>query len=300
MSDTAKVYRSTPSSAELSPRTSRSHRSIIGRKVIGYLVLILMLLVIIAPFYWMVSTSFKGNLEISNFPPTLFPAHPILTQYEQAFGQYGFGVYFRNSVIVSIISTIVVIFFASMASYAIARLPIRGKAPLMVTLLAISTFPQVAVISPLFILMERIGWLNSYQALIIPYVAFNLPFAIWVMRTYFAGIPKELDEAARVDGANIWTTMFRVILPLATPGIFTGGIFTFVACWTEFFFALVFNNDTAFRTIPIGIALFSGQYTIPYGTIFAGSTVAVAPIVILVLIFQKWVVAGLTAGAVKG
>ncbi|MCY0874923.1 MAG: carbohydrate ABC transporter permease [Firmicutes bacterium] len=285
-----------------SPSLSRSmsHRSILGRKFIGYLVLVLMLLIIIAPFYWMVITSFKGNLEISNFPPTLFPQHPTVSQYTQAFGQYGFGVYFRNSVIVSISATIIVVLLASMASYAIARLPIRGKASLMVTLLAISTFPQVAVISPLFILMERLGWLNSYQALIIPYTAFNLPFAIWVMRTYFVGIPKELDEAARVDGAGIMTTIFRVILPLATPGLFTGAIFTFVACWTEFFFALVFNNDTAYRTIPIGIALFSGQYTIPYGTIFAGSTVAVAPIVILVLLFQKWVVAGLTAGAVKG
>lgn len=279
---------------------SMGARSIICRKLIGYVVLILMLLVIIAPFYWMVITSFKGNLEISNYPPTLFPQHPTVSQYTQAFGQYGFGVYFRNSVIVSVISTIIVVLLASMASYAIARLPIRGKAPLMVMLLAISTFPQVAVISPLFILMERLGWLNSYQALIIPYTAFNLPFAIWVMRTYFVGIPKELDEAARVDGAGILTTIFRVILPLATPGLFTGAIFTFVACWTEFFFALVFNNDTAFRTIPIGIALFSGQYTVPYGTIFAGSTVAVAPIVILVLLFQKWVVAGLTAGAVKG
>jgi len=300
MSDPAAILSGGKGRKPPSPRESMSRRNVIVKKTIGYMVLVLMLLVIIAPFYWMVVTSFKGNLEISNIPPTLFPHHPILTQYEQAFGVYGFGVYFRNSIIVSVSATIVVILFASLASYAIARLPIRGKAPLMVGLLAISTFPQVAVISPLFILLERLGWLNSYQALIIPYVAFNLPFAIWVMRTYFVGIPKELDEAARVDGANLFTTIFRVILPLATPGLFTGGVFTFVACWTEFFFALTFNNDTAFRTIPVGIALFSGQFTIPYGTIFAGSTVAVAPIVILVLIFQKWVVAGLTAGAVKG
>lgn len=277
-----------------------SHSQLIFRKSVGYVVLILMLLVIIAPFYWMVVTSFKDNVDIGSYPPHLLPLHPTLTQYQQAFGENGFGVYFKNSVIVSIVSTFVVLILASMASYAIARLPIRGKAPIMVTLLAISTFPQVAVVSPLFILMERIGWLNSYQALIVPYVAFNLPFAIWVMRTYFAGIPRELDEAARVDGASVMGTVFRVILPLATPGLFTGGIFTFVACWTEFFFALVFNNNTAFRTIPVGIALFGSQYSIPYGTMFAASTIAVAPIVILVLIFQKWVVAGLTAGAVKG
>lgn len=270
------------------------------RRFIGYLALILMLLTIAAPFYWMVATSFKTNLSIGNFPPSLFPHHPTFYHYIRAFTFYNFGIYFRNSVIVSLISTVVVVLLASLASYSIARLPIRGKAPLMVALLAISTFPQVAVIAPLFLLLQGVGWLNSYQALIIPYVAFNLPFAIWVMRTYFAGIPKELDEAARVDGASVLTTVFRVILPLSTPGLFTGAIFTFVACWTEFFFALTFNSSISYRTIPVGIALFSGQFTIPYGTIFAGSTVAVLPIVILVLIFQKWVVAGLTSGAVKG
>lgn len=259
-----------------------------------------MLVIIIAPFLWMVDTSLKSNLEIGNYPPNILPSPPTFYHYIRAFSVYGFGTYFRNSVVVSIIATVVVLILASMASYAIARLPIRGKAPLMVGLLAISTFPEVAVISPLFIIMQRLGWLNSYQSLIVPYVAFNLPFAIWVMRTYFAGIPKELDEAARVDGAGIFTTVVRVIMPLATPGLFTGGVFTFVACWTEFLFALVFNSSPSFRTIPVGIALFSGQFTIPYGTIFAGSTVAVLPIVILVLIFQKWVVAGLTAGAVKG
>ncbi len=270
------------------------------RKSIGYIVLVLMLLIIIAPFFWMVDTSFKSNLDIGNFPPSFIP-HPFtFYHYIRAFSFYNFGIYFRNSVVISIVATIVVLILASLASYAIARLPIRGKAPLMVMLLAISTFPEVAVISPLFLIMKNLNWLNSYQSLIIPYVAFNLPFAIWVMRTYFAGIPKELDEAARVDGAGIMTTLFRVIMPLATPGLFTGGVFTFVACWTEFLFALVFNSSTNYRTISVGIALFSGQFTIPYGTIFAGSTVAVLPIVILVLIFQKWVVAGLTAGAVKG
>ena len=271
-----------------------------ARRTAGYLVLVLLLAGIIAPFFWMVDTSFKTNLDIGNFPPSFIP-HPFtLAHYRKAFATYGFGVYFRNSVVVSVIATAAVLFLASLASYAIARLPIRGKAPLMVALLAISTFPEVAVISPLFVILQRLGWLNSYQALIVPYTAFNLPFAIWVMRTYFAGIPKELDEAARVDGAGVLTTVFRVILPLSTPGLFTGGIFTFVACWTEFLFALVFNSSQNYRTIPVGIALFSGQYSIPYGTIFAGSTVAVLPIVILVLLFQKWVVAGLTAGAVKG
>ncbi len=277
-----------------------SKAQLLTRKWIGYIVLILMLLIIIAPFYWMVITSLKSNNEISAIPPSMFPIHPTFSQYTQTFGQFGFGIYFRNSLIVSIISTIVVVILASLASYAIARLPIRGKTFIMVTLLVISTFPQVSVISPLFVIMEHLGWLNSYQALIIPYVAFNLPFAIWIMRTYFAGIPRELDEAARVDGAGVLTTVFRIILPLSTPGLFTGAIFTFVACWTEFFFALVFNTDNSFRTIPVGIALFGGQFTIPYGTIFAASTVAVLPIVILVLIFQKWVVAGLTSGAVKG
>ena len=188
----------------------------------------------------------------------------------------------------------------TLAGYALGRLPMRGKFPLMVTLLMISVFPAVAVLAPLYLLMRDIGWLNSYQALILPYTAFNLPFAIWILRNYMLGIPKEMEETGRIDGAGPLRTVWTIILPMALPGVFTAGIFCFTACWTEFLMALTFNSSNNFRTIPVGIAEFGGNFQTPYGTIFAASVVAVVPIGILVFIFRKFVISGLTSGAVKG
>ncbi len=148
--------------------------------------------------------------------------------------------------------------------------------------------------------MKVLGWLKRYQALIIPYTAFNFPFATWIVRNYMLGIPREMEETARIDGAGPLTTLWQVILPQARPGLFTAGIFTFTACWTEFLMALSFNSNNSYRTIPVGIALFGSQFTIPFGTIFAASTAAAIPIAVLVLVFRKSVVSGLTAGAVKG
>ena len=188
----------------------------------------------------------------------------------------------------------------TLAGYALGRLPMRGKFTTLVILLIISVFPAVAVLAPLYLLMREIGWLNSYQALILPYTAFNLPFAIWILRNYMLGIPKEMEETGRIDGAGPLRTVWTIILPQALPGLFTAGIFCFTACWTEFLMALTFNNANNYRTIPVGIAEFGGNFQVPYGTIFAASVVAVVPIGILVFIFRKFVISGLTSGAVKG
>jgi multiple sugar transport system permease protein len=253
---------------------------------------------VIVPLYWMISSSFKGQAGISQ--ATFFPHDVSTVNYSTAFSQYTFGRYILNSILVAAISTALVLFLATMAGYALGRLPMRGKVPVMVVLLMISVFPVIAVIAPLFLLMKSIGWLNSYQALIVPYTAFNLPFSIWIMRNYMLGIPKEMEETGRIDGAGPIRTLWSIVLPQATPGLFTAGIFTFTACWTEFLMALSFNSENNFRTIPVGIALFGSQFTIPFGTIFAASTVAAVPIAIIVLTFRKSVVSGLTAGAVKG
>jgi multiple sugar transport system permease protein len=271
-----------------------------ARKVFGLVVLLFFLLVILLPIYWMVVTSFKPDMDLGAYPPSLWPHQWTLQHYKEAFVQFNFGNYIRNSLIISCISTALVLAFSSMAGFAIARLPIRGKVPLLISLLVISMFPAISIVSPLYMLMKQLGWLNSYQALIIPYVAFNLPFSIWIMRNYFLQIPKALFEAAKVDGATVFQTYLRIYVPLTTPGMFTAAVFTFVATWTEFFMAITFNSSDSMRTIPVGIALFSGPYTVPYGTIFAGSVVAIVPIVILTIIFRKWIVSGLTQGAVKG
>ncbi|MGH3234913.1 MAG: carbohydrate ABC transporter permease, partial [Streptosporangiaceae bacterium] len=233
-------------------------------------------------------------------PPQYFP-HPLtLGNYRDAFGPNDFGIYFRNSLIVTLIATALVLIIGTLAGYALGRLPMRGKFTLMVTLLIISVFPEIAVIAPLYALLKNLGWLNSYQALIIPYTAFNLPFAIWILRNYMLGIPREMEETGRIDGASPLRTLWSIILPMALPGIFTAAIFCFTACWTEFLMALTFDSTNNYRMIPVGIAEFGTVYTVPYGTIFAASVVAVVPIGILVFIFRKFVISGLTSGAVKG
>ena len=257
-------------------------------------------LFILLPLYWLIATSFKNPNSIGNSPPSLGPTPFSTGNYSNAFKGYDFGIYFRNSVIVCVTATALVLILGTLAGYALGRLPMRGKFPTLVILLMISVFPEVAVIAPLYLLMRNLHLLNSYPALIIPYTAFFLPFAIWILRNYFLGIPKEMEETGRIDGASPLRTVWTIVLPQALPGLFTAGIFTFTACWTEFLMALTFNSSNNYRTIPVGIAEFGGNFQVPYGTIFAASVVAVVPIGILVFIFRKFVISGLTSGAVKG
>jgi multiple sugar transport system permease protein len=253
-----------------------------------------------APLYWMAVSSLKGPEEIGAKPPALWPDNATLDNYGQAFTDNNFGTYLLNSVLVSVVATALVLSLSAFAGYALARLPLRGKAPIMVSLLMISLFPTIALAAPLFLLMRDIGWLNSYQGLILVYTALNVPFAVWILRNFFLGIPKEMEEVAWVDGASPVRTVLSVILPQARPGMFTAAIFTFTACWTEFLIGLTLNTADQFRTMPVGLALFGSQFTVPYGTIFAAATVSVLPIALLVLVFRRAVVSGLTAGAVKG
>jgi multiple sugar transport system permease protein len=255
-------------------------------------------LFILLPLYWLIASSFKAPNDVGT--TQLFPNPISGANYSNAFVGFDFGIYFRNSLVVTIIATALVLVLGTLAGYALGRLPMRGKFTTLVILLMISVFPEVAVIAPLFLLMKEIGWLNSYQALILPYTAFNLPFAIWILRNYMLGIPKEMEETGRIDGAGALRTVWTIILPQALPGLFTAGIFCFTACWTEFLMALTFNDSNNFRTIPVGIADFGGNFQVPYGTIFAASVVAVVPIGILVFVFRKFVISGLTSGAVKG
>jgi len=276
-------------------RTRKSwHKVINGVNISAFLVV----LFIVLPLYWLIISSFKTPPALGASPPQYWPNPWSGANYSQAFNQYDFGQYFINSVIVTIVATALVLIFGTLAGYALGRLPMRGKFTLMVTLLIISLFPEIAVIAPLYTLLKDLGWLNSYQGLIIPYTAFNLPFAIWILRNYMLGIPKEMEETARVDGAGPLRTVWSIILPMALPGVFTAGIFCFTACWTEFLMALTFNINL--KTIPVGVATFGTALEVPFGTIFAASVVAVVPIGILAFIFRKNIISGLTSGAVKG
>jgi multiple sugar transport system permease protein len=277
-------------------RSGASHgwRRYINFATVGSVIIALFVLL---PMYWMFASSFKTQGNVSASPPQWFPIPFSGSSYQSAFND-GFGGFVLNSLIVSVCSTVLVLFLGTLAGYSLGRLPVRGKYPIMVTLLMISVFPTIAVVPPLYLVMREVGWLNTYQALILPYTAFNLPFAIWILRNYFLGISMSMEESARIDGAGPVRTLVSVIVPQVTPGLFTAGMFTFTACWTEFLMALSFNFQK--KTIPVGIASFGAQFTVPYGAYFAASVIAVVPIAALVLIFRKAVVSGLTAGAVKG
>lgn len=280
----------------------RSRRRTGWRRVVNgvNVAALLVFLFIVLPLYWMIASSFKTTANVGASPPQYFPVPVSIQNYSVAFNGYPFGRYIVNSVIVAVVATTLVLVLGTLAGYALGRLPMRGKFTVLVMLLMISVFPEIAVVSPLYLLLREIGWLNSYQALILPYTAFFLPFAIWILRNYFLGIPHEMEESARIDGASPVRTLWSIIMPQAWPGLFTAGIFTFTACWTEFLMALSFNSATDYRTIPVGVALFGAQFTVPYGVLFAASVVAVVPIGILVFVFRRSVVSGLTAGAVKG
>lgn len=262
----------------------------------GLLIVVLTLL----PLYWMAAASLKSPREIGAAPPSPVPKAPSLGNYQEAFARNGIGHYLLNSVLVSSLSTMVVLALAFFAGYGLARMPVRGRRGIMTALLMLAVFPPIAMVVPLFLMERQLGLLNSYSGLVVPYVALNLPFAVWIMRNYLVGIPGELEEAATVDGAGPVRTALTVVLPLARPGLFTAGVFTFTATWTEFLLALTFNGQDEYRTVPVGIALFTSQYQVPYGTIFAGAMAATVPIAVLVMVFRRSIVSGMTSGAVKG
>lgn len=258
------------------------------------------LIVLLAPLYWMVAASFTPSVDIADWPPHWFPTTPTLSNYRDAFAAQGFAGYLRNSLIVSTASTALTLLVGSPASYALARLRLPGRQVLLIGILGLTMFPPLAVLLPLFSILRALGWLNTYQALVFPYTAFNLPLTIWILTTFFQEIPRELEEAAEVDGAGVMTVLSRIVLPLAGPGLASAAILVFIACWTEFLFALTFNSSDTMRTLPVGIALFGGQFVLPWGTIFAGSVIAILPLVVLVVLFQRLMITGLTRGAVKG
>ena len=254
----------------------------------------------LAPFLWFASIGLKTQMEITAIPPELFPKHLSLQAVHEALSRYGLLHFIRNSLIVAASTTIVCVTVGSLAAYPLARLKIRFRRAILLGILAVAMFPQISIAGPIWRILRSLGWLNTYQGLILPYLALTLPLAVWILANFFRQLPPELEEAARVDGASLFQTLTRVIMPLAAPGVFTAGILTFIYSWNEFFFALLIMTENRVQTLPVGIALFPGEHTMPWGEISAASTIATIPLIVLVLFFQKRIIAGLTAGAVKG
>lgn len=265
-----------------------------------YVFLALFVFFVMFPFLWVLLSSVKPLSELFGDKAfDWFTSHPTLKSYVSVFVNYPFLRYLWNSTVVATITTVYTVFVAAFAAYAIARLEFKGKTVILGLVLAVSMFPQIATISPIYMFVKKFGLTNSYLGLIIPYTTFALPLSIWLLVTFFRKIPFDLEEAAKMDGATPMQTYFKIILPLAVPGVFTTSILVFIAAWNEFLFALTINTAETYKTVPVGIAMFQGQYTIPWGEISAATVIVTIPLVIMVLLFQRRIVSGLTSGSVK-
>ena len=252
------------------------------------------------PFYWLVSLSLKTGADLSS--SSLIPPNPTLANYKSIFQNDDFVRALGNSVIISVVTTVLAITVGSFCAYALARLRFKGKFWILALVLSITTFPAIAIAAPLFRLWSDIGIFNTLIGLIIPNLTFALPLTIYILVSFFKEIPKDLEEAALVDGATHFMAFRKVVVPLAAPGLATAAILCFIAVWNEFLLAITLTSSPAARPVPAAIAFFTGstQFEIPYGTITAASVTISVPLIIMVLLFQKRIVAGLTAGAVKG
>jgi multiple sugar transport system permease protein len=268
--------------------------------ILFYVFLVLFVLVSIFPLLWVFRMSITTRAQLLDSPTVTATAQPVGDNYATVFGNPDFVQALVNSVIVAGTTTVICLFFGSICAYSIARLRFRLKSPIMTVILAISFFPQVAIIAPLFIQFTATGIINTYWAMIIPDIVFALPLTIWILVAFFRELPADLEEAAKVDGATTIQAFRKVIVPLAAPGVFTAAILTFIQAWNEFLFANTFIFDAAHYPVTVVIPNFATVYTTNYGAQAAGAVVVTIPLVILVLIFQRRIVSGLTAGAVKG
>lgn len=268
--------------------------------VATYAALLIALCVILFPILWMFLSSFKGQEELFARDMTLFPVDWTLENYINVWINTPFPLYFLNSFYIATVTTLITVGVAIYAAYAIARLKFRGRFIIGIILLTTQMFPHVTLVLPLFMIIRNIGLFDTHAALIIANVAYALPFAVWMLRGFFVAIPEELEDAAAVDGAGMMTTIHKVIVPLAGPGIAAIAMFTFIRAWNEFLFALVLLQSQSLRTLPLGLASFQEEYTYRWDLMMAGGSIVSLPVLFFFLLMQRFIVQGLLGGAVKG
>lgn len=270
-------------------------------KKAGFWALIAFILLFsVFPFYYAILTSFESGTGI--FVVNYLPERLDLANYDRVLTQGAFPRNFLNSVVVAVAVVALSLFLAVTAAYALSRVPFRGRGLLLLTILSVSMFPQIAVLAGLFEMVRAFGLYNSLGSLILSYMIFTLPFTVWVLTTFMRDMPVEIEEAAIVDGATPFQIIWKVFLPLMWPALVTTGLLAFIQAWNEFLFALTFVASNETRTVPVAIALLSGSSgkEVPWGEIMAASVIVTLPLVVMVLVFQRRIVAGLTAGGVKG
>ena len=275
-------------------------------KTLRFALILALLVLYLAPLYWMISTSFKHQPEIFRMPPTLVPAAFTLDNYAAILtgtlaSAIPFLVYFRNSLVVALGTVFATLVLAAPASYAFSRVPFRGKRRIIYFVLVSQMLPVVLILIPLYRTLQRVRLLSTYPGLILPYLMLTLPFSIWMLKGYFDTIPRELDEAAKVDGCTKLQAMLRVILPNVKPGLTATAIVTFIMAWDEFIIALTIMDKNVMRTLPVGMMQsFVGEFSIKWGEMMAASVVTAIPVVLIFIFLSRYLIGGLIAGAVKG
>jgi ABC-type glycerol-3-phosphate transport system permease component len=265
-----------------------------------YLAAIALALISLFPFAWMLISSFKELRELYSVPPTWWPDRPTLENYAKVLFRSNSPRYFLNSTIISLGATALALAVAIFSAYGFARFRFRGRGALQTSVLATQMLPTAVIIVPLFIVLQRLGLLNTHLGLILVYLILTLPLCVYMLTGYFRTIPIELDEAAIIDGASRLTVLFRITLPLSLPGIAATIVYCFVTTWNEFIFALSFALDSRVKTLPIGLAEFTTEFATDWGAVMAASVLMTLPIAVLFMALQRYFVGGLTAGATKG
>jgi trehalose/maltose transport system permease protein len=282
---------------------TRTQKYVFSRTLF-YLVLALIFAYIVFPFYWAFRSSITPDSELFLTPVHYWPNAPTIEHYQQVLTDNQFLVALRNSTVVASSVTLLSLFVGTVGAYALGRFKFVGRLPVMYLILSMTMFPSIAILGSLFDLVRRVGLYNNLLALVITYLVFTLPFTIWVLTSFFQSLPKELEEAAYVDGCTPLETLYKVMLPLIAPGMVTTGLLAFIAAWNEFLFAVSFTQTPDKRTVPLAIFQFAttttGGYEIPWGQIMAATVIVTIPLIFLTLIFQNRIISGLTAGAVKG
>ncbi len=258
------------------------------------------LVVTLFPFYWMLNTSLKPSTEVFASPPTFVSAHWSLDAYRTVLTERPVGRYFVNSLVVALGTTALSVLLAALAAYGLTRYFPRGATPFVLFLLFTKMLPETLLIIPYFRLMSDLGLLNTYWALILAYSSFALPFSVWMLIGFFRGIPREIDEAATIDGAGPWTAFVRVILPLARPGLVAVALFTFLIAWNSYVWALVLTTDASMYVLSVGIANMVGEYRVQWNELMAAAVIAALPVMVLYALLERHLVSAITAGAVKG